>query len=129
MVDLISGLANSLVRKMCEGASVIIFAAVPETIRLQRSTRLGDPIGRSSMSRIKHLLLGVVLCPGILWCDSLRLTNQPIHLRSGDTREWRTFPAAHPGRVASIAFQAEPNNTEYTLVLRQRDVKNREWVV
>ena len=33
------------------------------------------------------------------------------------------------GRTASIDFQAAPNATEFSLVLRQRDVKKRTWAV
>jgi hypothetical protein len=52
------------------------------------------------------------------------------HLRSGDTREWSSFPQTAHGKTLSIRFDApEPNAEEHSLILRQRDVKNRTWRV
>src|SRR5262245_47294066 len=46
-----------------------------------------------------------------------------VHLRSGSAREWSSFPehaeAAHP----EVRFAAEKNAGEWTLRLRQQDVK------
>ena len=45
------------------------------------------------------------------------------HLRAGETREWRNFPQqAHSDRL-ELTFDAVPNQTVYTLSLRQQDVK------
>ena len=38
-------------------------------------------------------------------------------------------PDVGAGRTTSIDFQAAPNATEFSLVLRQRDVKKRTWAV
>jgi hypothetical protein len=52
------------------------------------------------------------------------------HLRSGDTREWSSFPQTAYGKTLNIHFDAlGPNTTENALILRQRDVKNRTWQV
>lgn len=52
------------------------------------------------------------------------------HLRSGETREWNSFPQTAQGKVLSTRFEAPaPNLAEHSLILRQRDVKNRTWQV
>jgi hypothetical protein len=50
-------------------------------------------------------------------------------LRSGTEREWNEFPATASGPALRETFQSEPNTTEFTLSLRQRDVKNATWTV
>lgn len=52
-----------------------------------------------------------------------------LHLRSGETREWRSFPEKADGPSATVAFDAHANVTEHTLTLRQRDVKKNSWTV
>jgi len=76
-------------------------------------------------ARCLLLILLPCLCAG----QSISLSKTKIHLRSGEVREWRTFPAASPGATKSIVFEAQANATEYTLVIRQRDVKNSTWPV
>ncbi len=56
------------------------------------------------------------------------IRTQPAHLRSGPDREWSEFPAqALP--ALHQTFRAAANPTEYTLILRQRDVKLTPWKV
>ena len=58
----------------------------------------------------------------------LVLTGRMHHLRSGAEREWAEFPAQAEGAELVLAFQAQPNPSEYTLRLRHRDVK-QTWRV
>lgn len=76
-----------------------------------------------------HCLFLLALLPCLCAGQSISLSKTKSHLRSGEVREWRTFPAASPGATKSIAFEAQANATEYTLVIRQRDVKNLTWPV
>jgi hypothetical protein len=50
------------------------------------------------------------------------------HLRFGNVREWSDFPEKAEGPSLTIRFQAEANATEWTLRLRQQDVK-QTWKV
>jgi hypothetical protein len=50
------------------------------------------------------------------------------HLRAGAEREWTDFPAQAEGPSLSLTFQAERNAAEWTLRLRQQDVK-QTWRV
>jgi hypothetical protein len=45
------------------------------------------------------------------------------HLRAGAQREWSDFPEQAEGPSLTVRFQAERNATEWTLRLRQQDVK------
>lgn len=59
----------------------------------------------------------------------LRIAGGRLHLRSGATREWRSFPETASGRTAVLRFQGEANKDEHCLVMRQRDVKKANWAV
>jgi hypothetical protein len=83
----------------------------------------------SQMASARFLLLGAALFPCLSMCEPLPLPGAKVHLRSGDKREWRTFPEAAPGRTLSIQFDSHANVTEYAVVIGQRDVKNTTWVV
>jgi hypothetical protein len=45
------------------------------------------------------------------------------HLRANEEREWSDFPENSEGPRLSISFRAKPNDSEFTLRLRQQDVK------
>jgi hypothetical protein len=79
--------------------------------------------------KILYTLVVLALLSSQAICGSLQLASRKLHLRSGETREWRAFPATSMGRTATIEFKSQPNTTEYSLILRQRDVKNRTWMV
>lgn len=79
--------------------------------------------------RLLYMFAVAALLSSVAICESLRLPAEKLHLRSGDTREWGTFPATSMGRTAAVEFKSQPNTTEYSLILRQRDVKNRTWMV
>jgi hypothetical protein len=51
-----------------------------------------------------------------------------VHLRSGDKREWSSFPEAAEGSQLERRFTAQANEREQTLRLRQTDVK-QQWRV
>jgi hypothetical protein len=52
-----------------------------------------------------------------------------VHLRSGQPREWSDFPEQASGDTWTLPFNAAKNSTEYTLVLRQKDVVDKRWSV
>src|SRR5262245_33701199 len=57
-----------------------------------------------------------------------RLDNELHHLRAGQEREWSDFPEAAEGPKLASSFSAESNYAEYSLRLRQQDVK-QPWRV
>jgi hypothetical protein len=50
------------------------------------------------------------------------------HLRAGSEREWSDFPLRAEGSRLDLPFQAVRNPSEWTLRLRQQDVK-QAWQV
>lgn len=56
------------------------------------------------------------------------LTPGLHHLRGAGAREWSDFPATPEGPGLSLGFQARPNADEWSLRLRQQDVK-QTWKV
>ena len=58
----------------------------------------------------------------------LVITERMHHLRSGAEREWAEFSGQAEGTELVLPFQAKPNETEQTLRLRHRDLK-QGWVV
>jgi hypothetical protein len=58
----------------------------------------------------------------------LVITGRMHHLRSAADREWAEFPAQAEGRELVLPFRAKPNDTEQTLRLRHRDLK-QSWRV
>src|SRR5690606_1430658 len=48
-----------------------------------------------------------------------------VHLRSGDAREWSSFPEQAEGRQLIVRFAATVNEQQAALRLRQHDVKSR----
>jgi hypothetical protein len=73
-------------------------------------------------------MLLVGLCATSAYSQALVIRSEPVHLRSGQQREWRSFPAEAHGPNLSVTFDARENATEYSLLLRQRDVK-AAWIV
>jgi hypothetical protein len=70
------------------------------------------------------ILLGT--CPA--WAKSIVLDARLHHLRVEGRREWSDFPATPEAPGLSLRFQARRNDTEWTLRLRQQDVK-QTWQV
>src|SRR5262249_26326267 len=56
------------------------------------------------------------------------LTPRLHHLRAGGEREWSDFPAQPEGPSLSLRFQAKANVDEWSLRLRQQDVR-QTWKV
>jgi len=81
----------------------------------------------SQMSRVALLVLLIVRSS---WSAEAAKVIEPklVHLRNGAEQEWSDFPEASPGGKVEIAFDALKNGTEYTLLLRQQDVK-QQWNV
>lgn len=57
------------------------------------------------------------------------LESRLVHLRNGAVREWTEFPEAAEATELEIAFDGNPNPRDYTLRLRQEDVKQTWRVV
>src|ERR1044071_6965400 len=53
----------------------------------------------------------------------LVLTDKLHHLRIAGPREWNRFPAEPEGSFLALKFAARKNESEWTLFLRQQDVK------
>src|SRR4051794_37691505 len=51
-----------------------------------------------------------------------------VHLRSGEIREWSSFPAQSQGDHLELPFSATKNVGEWALHLRQQDIK-QAWRV
>lgn len=58
----------------------------------------------------------------------LQVEPRLLHLRSGEAREWSSFPVTSDGRSLEARFTANRNPAEVALRLRQQDVKQR-WQV
>jgi hypothetical protein len=56
------------------------------------------------------------------------LDSELHHLRAGPEREWSDFPELSEGPRLVLSFQAQPNDAEHSLRLRQQDVK-QTWRV
>jgi hypothetical protein len=59
---------------------------------------------------------------------TIELTPRLHHLRVTAQREWSDFPARLEGARLSLRFRAEGNDDEWSLRLRQQDVK-QTWKV
>ena len=56
------------------------------------------------------------------------IVAMPLHLRSGTEREWLEFPETPHGQHFETVFPAKQNSAEWTLLIRQQDVK-QSWRV
>lgn len=73
-------------------------------------------------------LLWMLAAAGV---SGITVQSEAVHLRSGDKREWASFPETAPhGAEISVTFQSPAvNQREYSVLVRQRDVKDTAWVV
>src|SRR5438874_11174878 len=69
------------------------------------------------------LLLTTLLPAGPTSAATMVLDARLHHLRCDGPREWSDFPERPEGPNLSLRFQAERNEAECTLRLRQQDVK------
>jgi hypothetical protein len=60
--------------------------------------------------------------------ESRMIESRMVHLRSGGAREWSSFPEQAEAAQLEVRFAAEKNAGEWTLRLRQQDVK-QAWRV
>lgn len=78
--------------------------------------------------RTNLALLAVVLAAAPAAAKSIEIDSALHHLRAGDQREWSDFPARAEGPKLSLRFKSMRNDAEWTLRLRQQDVK-QPWKV
>src|SRR5262245_58525681 len=69
-----------------------------------------------------------LLGSGQATAKSTSLDARLHHLRAGHQREWSDFPAKAEGSNLSLSFRSERNESEWSLRLRQQDVK-QTWRV
>jgi hypothetical protein len=79
------------------------------------------------MNRIFGLTLALSACISAAGADQTIVT-EPIHLRSGNTREWSEFRETAQGDKLEVKFPGKKNEREFALKLRQQDVK-QSWRV
>jgi hypothetical protein len=77
---------------------------------------------------MRRLVSMSILILTVCACTALPATERLLeaglhHLRSGEEREWSSFPAQAEGKEFSLKFVAKKNETEQILLLRQRDVR------
>jgi hypothetical protein len=74
------------------------------------------------------LVIATLLDIGTAQAKERILDAQMHHLRIGDKREWSEFPPQPEGPSLAVRFPAERNASEWSLRLRQQDVK-QSWKV
>src|SRR5690348_10167724 len=76
-----------------------------------------------SMRTWLRSILLLALLPGPVAARE-RVLDAPLHhLRAGLEREWSDFPEKAEGPRLVVRFQSAPNTSEWTLRLRQQDVR------
>lgn len=84
---------------------------------------------RPSATCLAAIVLPVLLqSPGLIAAEPRSLTPRLHHLRSGAEREWSDFPESAESTRLELTFPAAANEAEWTLTLRQQDVR-RNWSV
>ncbi len=85
----------------------------------------------SFIARLAFCLAAVIVFGTSMTAHAKRriLHKEMTHLRSGDRREWSSFPERANGSKLMIPFTAEPNTKPWTLGLRRVDVKEAWQVV
>src|SRR5262245_28203953 len=79
--------------------------------------------------RVARLVALAVLLPGgAALARVIEIDPGLHHLRAGEPREWREFPARSEAAGLSVSFKSESNAAEWALRLRQQDVK-QTWRV
>ena len=83
----------------------------------------------SSTRRLPAALLCVCSLAGVVRGeDPLVIEDAMVHLRSGQDREWATFPEQCQAASLVRSFDAKANANPWTLSIRQQDVK-QSWEV
>jgi len=75
--------------------------------------------------RIGVLLVGAIAQIGeLVYAEPpLVVSEERHHLRSGDEREWTSFPEKSEGDLLALKFEAKKNLQEHALFIRHRDVR------
>jgi hypothetical protein len=71
----------------------------------------------------RFLALLLFLCGSSMAADRIVLDEALHHLRRAGPREWSAFPVEPQSAALSVRFEASPNAGEWTLRVRQQDVK------
>jgi hypothetical protein len=74
------------------------------------------------------LIVTLLASAGPAPAKTITLTDRLHHLRVCEQREWSDFPARAEGPSLSLSFRGERNDGEWSLRLRQQDVK-QTWKV
>lgn len=74
------------------------------------------------------LLLGLLALAGSASAAEQVLTDRLHHLRVGTQPEWSDFPAQAEAEKLELRFPGKPNATEWSISLRQQDVR-QTWKV
>jgi hypothetical protein len=74
------------------------------------------------------LSLALLACAGLAAAKPITVTDRLHHVRATEQREWSDFPAKPEGPNLSLSFRSDRNEGEWTLRLRQQDVK-QTWKV
>ena len=72
---------------------------------------------------IRFLVLTCVIAPALLAAEERLLESRLVHLRNGADREWTEFPEDAEATELNISFDGTANSSDYSLRLRQEDVK------
>lgn len=80
------------------------------------------------MFRIAAIMLACIAAPAVAQAQRRMLQSEMTHLRSGEEREWSSFPEHASGNNLTVCFDAQANETPATLGLRRIDVK-QGWQV
>src|SRR6516225_8295782 len=81
-----------------------------------------------TLRRVPLALLAVLVAGASAAAKTIQIDAEMHHLRAGDQREWSDFPARAEGPNLSLRFKSARNDAEWTLRLRQQDVK-QTWKV
>lgn len=76
-----------------------------------------------NQSYLFTLLFSLSISGVVTAADTIVIAPDLVHLRSSGSREWTTFSETPQAKELSLSFQAEKNQSESTILLRQQDVK------
>jgi hypothetical protein len=83
---------------------------------------------RNRLAIVQFVLLGLAAVSHAAETDPISLDAKLHHLRAEGPREWSEFPEQAEAAQLDVRFAAEKNDAEWTLELRQQEVK-QDWNV
>src|SRR5207253_275524 len=84
--------------------------------------------GLAMFVRVAVALIGIAFLAPAASADERVLDAALHHLRAGSKREWADFPEVAEGPGLSVRFKSAANDIEWSLRLRQQDVR-QTWKV